>query len=87
MNGFGRSRGSGLNLTPTQVGVVFVEPVMTDGRENVEVERVFKRHGPVWDVGRNQQQFAFSHDDLPALQFKLQGPVHDVSDLLAFVVM
>src|ERR1035438_8206725 len=49
--------------SPAQVSVVFLEPVLADGAEDVEVERVFERHGAVRHVRGNAQDLPFSDHD------------------------
>src|SRR6266496_1695955 len=46
-----------------QVRVVLLEPVFTDGAEDVEIECVFERHCTVRHVGGDAQHLALTHHD------------------------
>src|SRR6185369_3601386 len=70
-----------------QVGVVLLEPVFADGAEDVEIERVFERHGAVRYVGRNAQDLSLADHDVAAADLELERALEDVGDLFAFVVV
>src|SRR5258708_13251739 len=76
-----------LTLPAPEVGVVFGEQCGADGREDVEIERVFERYGAVRHPRRNAQNFTLPHHHFPALELELQSPFEDIGDLLAFVPM
>src|ERR1035437_7999361 len=68
-----RSMGS-----PPQVSVVFLKPVLADGAEDVEIERVFERHGAVRYVAGNAQHLPLSDHDFPTPDLELQRALEDV---------
>jgi hypothetical protein len=63
------------------------EPVRANRAEDVEIERVFERHGPMWDIGWNVEHFPFAHDNLLSFQLEFQRALENVRNLLALVVM
>src|ERR1035441_5319929 len=73
--------------SPAQVSVVFLEPVLADGAEDVEVERVCERHGAVRHVRGNAQDLPFSDQDHPAADLELERAFENIGDLLALVVV
>src|ERR1035441_4799302 len=73
--------------SPAQVSVVFLEPVLADGAEDVEVERVCERHGAVRHVRGNAQDLPFSDHDHAAADLELERAFENIGDLLALVVV
>src|SRR5688572_10556374 len=55
-----------------QIIVVFDQPIVTDGTEDVEVERVFERHRAMRHIGGDAQHLALRDHHLAAFQFKFQ---------------
>ncbi len=49
---------------PLQIVVGVIEPVLADGAEDVELERVFERFGLMLDARGNVQHFPFAQRDL-----------------------
>src|ERR1039458_2815450 len=72
---------------PPQIGVVFGEPVLADGAEDVEVQRVLKRHRGVRHVRRDAQNLAGGDHNSLAVNLKLQSAFQNVRNLLALVVV
>ena len=68
-----------------EVGVVAVDPILTRGIEDVEVDGVFEGEGFVGYVGWDAEDFAGVDDDFFVFEDELQGAFEDVGDL--FVVM
>src|ERR1017187_911184 len=83
----GCTRRSLMPLSPAQVSVVLLEPVVADGAEDVEIERVFQRHGTVRHVGGNAQHLPLAHHDFAAADLEAERALKDVGDLLALVVV
>src|ERR1019366_80665 len=70
-----------------QIGVVFGEPVLADGAEDVEVQRILKRHRGVRHVRRDAQDLSGGDRNSLAVNLKRQTPSKNESDLLLFVVV
>src|SRR5947207_13140340 len=70
-----------------QVGVVLLEPVLTDGAEDVEIQRVFESDSAVRHVGGNAQDLSLADYDVTAADLELERTLEDVGDLFAFVVV
>src|ERR1051326_751084 len=70
-----------------QIVVVFLQPVMPDGAEDVQVERVLEGDRHVRHVGRNVQYLPFVDHNLLAADLEFERAFQNVSDLLAFVMM
>ena len=68
-----------------EVGVVAVDPILTRGIEDVEVDGVFEGEGFVGYVGWDAEDFAGVDDDFFVFKDELQSAFEDVGDL--FVVM
>src|ERR1035438_5089813 len=70
-----------------QVGVVFGQPVVPDGAEDVEIEGVFQRHRGVRYVRRDAQHLAGGHHDRLAFDRKSPRAFQNVSDLFALMMV
>src|SRR6185295_10494569 len=76
-----------IGLPAAQVRVVLGQPIVTDGTEDVEIERVLERDRAVRDIRRNSQHLALRHHHFAPLQLELERALHDVRDLLALMEM
>src|SRR5215831_6607559 len=71
-----------IGLSAPQVRVVFFQPVVADGTEDIEIERVFKGDGAMRNVGGNAKDLALPDYDFLTFQLEFKRPFQDVSDLL-----
>src|SRR5262249_4261265 len=81
------ARGHSLALLPVEIRVGVIEPVLADGREQIQLERVVERLRLVLNPRRNVQDLAFADGDFLARDQELERPLQDVRDLLALVVV
>src|SRR6267143_2696311 len=70
-----------------QISVGPIDPVGARRVEDVEIDGICERLGPVWHVGRNGQDLARIHHNLFAVDPEFQRPLQDVGDLLVVVAV
>src|ERR1019366_2230767 len=66
--------------SPAEVSVVFLEPVVADGAEDVEVECILERHGAVRRVRGDAQHLSLADHDHAPLDLELERAFQDIGD-------
>ena len=70
-----------------QVSVGLINPVGAGRVEDVEIDGIRERLGPMWHVGRNCQDLTRIHHNLLAVDPEFQRAFQDVGDLFVVVAV
>ncbi len=76
----------GLCFLP-QIGIVFVDPILTGWIEDVQVDRILKRDRFMRHVGWNAEHFPRGDREFPVVDVEVQGAFEDIGDLLIVMAM
>src|SRR5829696_3598072 len=68
-----------------KIRVGMIEPILPDGAEQIELERVVERLRLMLHPGRDVKDFALANRDLLAVDQELEGALQHVGHLLALV--
>src|SRR5437773_8156368 len=72
-------------LTAVKISVRVIKPVLTNGAENIDVERILESQGFVRDVGRYYEHLTSPQNHFLAAHPEFQSSFDNVADLFAYM--